>query len=85
VSLEASGVEGVDLVSFMAALPTGVNRQIRDIADDIQDRKNEIQTLVTVDGFTEDHPRVRAVRVQLATREGELRGAVAENLAVQSA
>ena len=84
VSLEASGVEGVDLVSFMAALPTGVNPQIRDITDDIQDRKNEIQTLVTVDGFTEDHPRVRAVRVQLATREGELRGAVTENLAVLS-
>ena len=84
VSLEASGVEGVDLVSFMAALPAGVNPQIRDIADNIQDRKNEIQTLVTVDGFTEDHPRVRAVRVQLATRESELRGAVAENLTVLS-
>jgi hypothetical protein len=28
VSLEASGVEGVDLVSFLAALPTGLNPQI---------------------------------------------------------
>ena len=32
VGLEASGVEGVDLVSFMAALPAGVNPQIRGIA-----------------------------------------------------
>ncbi len=84
VGLETSGVEGVDLVSFMAALPAGVNPQIRGIADNVQERKNQIQTLVTVDGFTGDHPRVRAVRVQLATREGELRGAVAENLEVLS-
>ena len=84
VGLETSGVEGVDLVSFMAALPAGVNPQIRGIADNVQERKNQIQTLVTVDGFTGDHPRVRAVRVQLATRESELRGAVAENLEVLS-
>jgi len=84
VGLEASGVEGVDLVSFMAALPTGVNPQIRGITDNIQDRKDAIQTLVTEDGFTGDHPRVRAVRVQLATSESELRGAVTENLTVLS-
>ena len=84
VGLESSGVEGVDLVSFMAALPAGVNPQIRGITDNIQDRKDEVQVLVTEDGFTEDHPRVRAVRAQLATRESELRGAVAENLVVLS-
>ena len=84
VSLEASGVEGVDLVSFLAALPEGVNPQIRGIADDIQNRKDAVQTLVTEDGFTDDHPRVVAVRAQLATRESELRGAVAENLEVLS-
>ena len=61
-----------------------MNPQIRGIADNIQDRKNEIQTLVTEDGFTEDHPRVRAIREQLATRESELRAAVAENLVVLS-
>jgi tyrosine-protein kinase Etk/Wzc len=82
VGLEASGVEGVDLVSFMAALPAGVNPQIRGIADNIQDRKNEVQILLTEDGFTEDHPRVGAIREQLATRESELRAAVAENLVV---
>ena len=82
VSLEASGVEGVNLVSFMAALPAGVNPQIRGIAEDVQDRKNEIQTLVTEEGFTEDHPQVRAVRAQIATSEGELRSAVEQNLLV---
>ena len=84
VGLEETGVEGVDLVSFMAALPAGVNPQIRGIADDIQNRKNEIQVLVTEEGKTEDHPQVIAVRAQLATREGELRSAVAENLVVLS-
>ena len=84
VSLETSGVEGVDLVSFMAALPAGVNPQIRSIADNVQERKNDIQVLVTEERKTEDHPQVRAVRAQLATREGELRSAVGENLVVLS-
>ena len=82
VSVEASGVEGVDLVSFLAALPAGVNPQIRAIADDIRDRTNEVQVLMTEEGKTEDHPQVRAVRAQLATREEDLRSAVGENLVV---
>ena len=84
VGLEASGVEGVDLVSFMAVLPAGVNPQIRGIADDIQERKNEVQVLVTEEGKTRDHPQVIAVRAQLAMRESELRSSVAENLVVLS-
>ena len=84
VGLEASGVEGVDLVSFMAVLPGGVNPQIRGIADNIQDRKNEVQILVTEEGKTQNHPEVIAVRVQLLARESELRAAVAENLVVLS-
>ena len=82
VSLESSGVEGVDLVAFIAALPAGVNPQIRGIADDIQERNDEVRTLVMEERKTEDHPQVRAVRAQLALREGELRSAVRENLAV---
>ena len=84
VGLETSGVEGVDLVSFMAVLPAGVNPQIRGIADDVQERKNEVQTLVTEERKTEDHPEVRAVRAQLSAREGELRAAVQQNLLVLS-
>ena len=84
VSLEATGVEGVDLVSFMAVLPAGVNPQIRGIADNIQERKNEVQVLLTEEGKTGDHPQVIAVRAQLATRESELRSAVGENLVVLS-
>ena len=84
VGLEASGAEGVDLVSFMAVLPGGVNPQIRGIADNIQDRKNEVQILVTEEGKTQNHPEVIAVRVQLLARETELRAAVAENLVVLS-
>ena len=84
VNLGASGVEGVDLVSFLAALPAGVNPQIRGIADDIRARRDEIQVLITEEGRTEDHPQVRAVRAQLATRESELRSSVGENLVVLS-
>ncbi len=84
VSLEATGVESVDLVSFMAALPEGVNPQIRGIANEVQDRKNEIQVLLTEERQTEDHPQVRAVRTQLGTRESELRSAVGQNLVVLS-
>ena len=84
VNLEASGVEGVDLVSFLAALPAGVNPQIRGIADDIRERRDEVQVLITQEGRTQDHPQVRAVRAQLATRESELRSAVGENLVVLS-
>ena len=84
VNLEASGVEGVDLVSFLAALPAGVNPQIKGIADDIRERKNEVQVLITEEGKTAGHPQVRAVRAQLATRETELRSAVGETLMVLS-
>ena len=84
VSLEASGVVGVDLVTFMAVLPAGVNPQIRRIADNSQERKNEAQVLLTEEGKTEDHPQVIAVRAQLATSESELRSAVGENLVVLS-
>jgi len=76
VGLESSGVEGVDLVNFMAVLPAGVNPQIRGITDDIQERKDEVQKLLTEEGKTGDHPQVIAVRTQLLAREGELRGAV---------
>ena len=82
INLEQSGVEGVDLVAFMAVLPAGVNPQIRGIADDIQERKDEVQTLLTEDRLTEEHNRVIGVRRQLATREAQLRAAVAENLIV---
>ena len=84
VSVEASGVEGVDLVSFLAALPAGANPQIRAIADGIRERRNEVQVLITEEGRTEDHPQVRAVRAQLATRERDLRSAVGESLVVLS-
>ena len=84
VSVEASGVEGVDLVSFLAALPARANPQIRAIADDIRARRNEVQVLMTEEGRTEDHPQVRAVRAQLTTRESDLRSAVGQSLVVLS-
>ena len=82
ISLERTGVSGVDLVAFMAVLPAGVNPQIRGLADEVQDRKDEVQTLLTEERKTEDHPQVRAVRAQLRVKEAELRAAVQENLTV---
>ena len=82
VSLEASGVEGVNLVNFMAALPAGVNPQIPGIAEDIQDDKNEVQVLLTERRMTEAHNAVIAVRARLSLRESDLRTAVEQNLLV---
>ena len=82
VSLETTGIGGVNLVAFMAVLPAGVNPQIRGLADEVQDRKNLVQTLLTEERKTEDHPQVRAVRSQLQAKEAELRTAVGENLGV---
>ena len=82
VSLEASGAESVDLVGFLAILPSGVNPQIQGIANEVQERKDEVQVLVTEERKTADHPQVRAVRALLATKENELRAAVDENLVV---
>ena len=82
MSLAASGVESVDLVGFLARLPSGVNPQIQRIANEVQGRKDEVQVLVTEERKTADHPQVRAVRALLATKESELRGAVDENLTV---
>ena len=82
VGLQRSGVDGVDLVAFMAVLPAGVNPQISGLADEVQSRKDEVQTLLTEERKTEDHPQVRAVRAQLESKEAALRTAVQENLIV---
>ena len=81
VGLEGSGVEGVDLVSFMAVLPEGVS-QIRGIANDIQTMKTEVQVMLREQLMTEAHAAVIGVRARLLTRENELRAAVVQNLVV---
>ena len=81
VGLEGSGVEGVDLVSFMAVLPEGVS-QIRGIANDIQTMKTEVQVMLREQLMTEAHAAVIGVRARLLTRESDLRAAVAQNLVV---
>ena len=83
VDLEGSGVEGVDLVSFMAVLPGGVS-QLRGIANDIQTMKTEVQVMLTERLMTERNPAVIGIRARLLARESELRAAVTENLVVLS-
>jgi hypothetical protein len=46
VSLEASGVEGVDLVSFLAAIPAGVNPQIRAVRAQLATREEDLRSAV---------------------------------------
>ena len=82
VGLEESGIEGVDLVSFMAALPEGGNSQIRGIANDIQAMKTEVQVMLTEQLMTEAHGAVIGVRSRLVMRESDLRAAVGQNLVV---
>ena len=88
VSLQTSsvdGIDGVDLVAFIAVLPAGVNPQIRGLADEVQDRKDEVQTLLIEERKTEDHPQVKGARAQLQAKEVELRTAVEQNLGVLDA
>jgi tyrosine-protein kinase Etk/Wzc len=80
VDLRGSGIEGVDLITFLAVLPEGVNPQLRNLVDEIQERKDEVERLLTGEGKTENHPEVRAIRGQIRAREGELESALAQNL-----
>ena len=82
VDVESSGVLEVDLVTFLALLPDGVNPQIRTLADRMQTRQQEMQRLITEVGQTREHPAVQAVSVQLEDIEEQLRAAVLANLAV---
>ncbi len=80
--MENSGVLEVDLVTFLAILPEGVNPQIRSMADRMQSRQQEMQRLLTEERQTREHPAVQAVSVQLEDIEGQLRNAVMANLSV---
>ena len=82
VDLENSGVLEVDLVSFIAVLPQGVNPQIRSLADRMQTRQQEMQRLLTEERQTREHPAVQALNTQLVNIEGQLREAVMANLEV---
>jgi tyrosine-protein kinase Etk/Wzc len=84
VDLENSGVLEVDLVTFLAVLPQGVNPQIRSLADRMQSRQQEMQRLLTEERQTREHPAVQAVSAQLEEIEGQLREAVMANLTVIS-
>lgn len=76
MEMEETGVEGVDIVAFLAGLPAGMNPQIQTIAEGIKNKKDDIQRLLTEERVTNDHPRVRALRTQLLDDEGGLRDAV---------
>ena len=60
VDMENSGVLEVDLVTFLAILPEGVNPQIRSLADRMQSRQREMQRLLTEERQTREHPAVQA-------------------------
>jgi capsular exopolysaccharide synthesis family protein len=80
--LEGAGIGAVDLVSFLAALPQGINPQLKSLVDAIQGRKDEVQRLMTEVGMTDQHSQVRGIRTQILNRESELGTAVVENLKV---
>lgn len=70
----------VDLVSLLADLSEGENRQIRDLVNRIQDRQEELQDLLTTQRVTRDHPRAQAMLSQMASIRTELGEAIRANL-----
>ncbi|MFW6200324.1 MAG: polysaccharide biosynthesis tyrosine autokinase, partial [Gemmatimonadota bacterium] len=70
----------VNLVSLVAELPEGQTPQIRDLADRIQDRQEDLQDLLTTQRVTRDHPRAQALLSQIASIRSELGEAIRANL-----
>jgi uncharacterized protein involved in exopolysaccharide biosynthesis len=80
IDLQGFGIEGVDLVAFLAVLPEEINPQLRTLVGEIQDRRDEAQRLLTEEGKTLNHPEVKGVIEQVRSRESELEAALEQNL-----
>lgn len=70
----------IDDVRVLAELPGTLNPQIRELVGRLQERRGELERLVTSERKTEDHPEVRALRTQLSGMESDLVSAVQANL-----
>jgi capsular exopolysaccharide synthesis family protein len=66
-SLETLGVEGVDLVSVLARLPEGRSPQVRATILDLEELSTEERRLLAEERMSPGHPRVAAVRAEMAT------------------
>lgn len=66
------GAAAVDLVEMEASLPEGVNPQIPEIIQQIQDDQSELRTLLRERGVTSDHPSARAIGTRIQEREADL-------------
>jgi len=77
---ERRTVAEVDLVGLLAQLPEGSNPQIRDLVERIEERQEEMQTLLTARRVTREHPQVRALQAQIEDLAVELEEAVRANL-----
>lgn len=66
------GVAETDLVELEASLPEGVNPQIVEIIEGIQDDQSELRTLLRERRLTADHPSARAIRTRIEEREADL-------------
>ncbi len=71
----------IDDVRVLAELPGTLNPQIRELVGRLQERRDELQRLITSERKTEDHPEVRALRTQLGGLAADLISAVRANLA----
>jgi tyrosine-protein kinase Etk/Wzc len=80
--MERVGVGGMDLVEMEARLPDGVNPQIPEIIQGIQDDQRELSALLRERRLTPGHPSAQAIRTRIQEREGNLLEALQASLRV---
>lgn len=71
-TVETEGVGEADLVSVLTELPTGTNPQVRQLIQDIQDRRAVERRLLTEERKSSAHPQVVGVRAEIAERGRQL-------------
>ncbi|MGW8266731.1 MAG: polysaccharide biosynthesis tyrosine autokinase, partial [Longimicrobiales bacterium] len=80
--MERVGVSRMDLVEMEARLPAGVNPQLPEIIQGLQDDQDELRTLLREQRLTADHPSAQAIRTRIQEREGDLLEALQASLGV---
>ena len=76
------GVGNMDLVEMEAGLPEGVNPQIPEIIQGIQDDQRDLRTLLQERRVTADHPSAQAIQTRIYRQERSLLEALQASLRV---
>lgn len=83
--IEATGPENLDLVRFLAELPSDASGEIRAGAQRIQERQDALDQLLTSDQMTRDHPETRGIIQRIVAEEEGLLASVQAAITVAEA